>query len=44
MGRGKDLTPYLRGRIEEARGQGMKIPDIIKKFEISRKAVRSILE
>jgi hypothetical protein len=34
----------LGKRIKEARDLGIKVPDIIKKFEVSRKAIRNIFE
>ena len=42
--RGKDTSPYVRGRIVEARDGGMKVLAIMAKFQVSRAVVRHTLE
>ncbi len=37
--RGKDTSPYIRGRIVEARDGGMKVLAIMAKFQVSRAVV-----
>jgi hypothetical protein len=42
-GCGKDISPYIKGRVIEAKVNNTKISQIIEKFKLSRGAIRSII-